>query len=135
PIGTAYGLASCAICNGIKSSSIQATCTSAGASAARRPYIRCRATKSAILDEAKQEGIAEKTLRRAKKDLGVKSRKEGGKIEGGWVWGVPKKATIHPNRESWPSSYCQGFEHVVVVEHIALNRDPCACRPPCDSCT
>src|SRR5262245_15907577 len=88
-----------------------------------------------ILDEAKQEGIAEKTLRRAKKDLGVKSRKERGKIDGEWLWELPKKATFHPKRESWPSSYCQGFEHVVVVEHIALNRDPCACRPPCDSCT
>src|SRR5262249_56582434 len=102
PIGTAYGLASCAICNGIKSSSIQATCTSAGASAARRPYIRCRATKSAILDEAKQEGIAEKTLRRGEKDLGVKSRKEGGKNCGGLRRGVAKKATVHPSRTRLP---------------------------------
>ena len=32
------------------------------------------AKQNGILDEAKQEGITEKTLRRAKKDLGVKSR-------------------------------------------------------------
>jgi hypothetical protein len=57
-----------------------------------------------ILDEAKQEGIAEKTLRRAKKDLGVKSRKERGKIDGEWLWELSKKATFHPQRESWPSS-------------------------------
>src|SRR6516165_9660917 len=31
-----------------------------------------------LIEEAKQEGIAEKTLRRAKKDLGIKSRKEHG---------------------------------------------------------
>src|SRR5262245_33999157 len=36
-----------------------------------------------LVEEAKQEGIAEKTLRRAKKELGVRSRKEH---EGGWFW-------------------------------------------------
>jgi len=62
------------------------------------------AKQNDILDEAKQEGIAEKTLRRAKKDLGVKSRKERGKIDGEWFWELPKKATFHPKRESWPPS-------------------------------
>jgi hypothetical protein len=62
------------------------------------------AKQNDILDEAKQEGIAEKTLRRAKKDLGVESRKERGKIDGEWLWELPKKATFHPKRESWPSS-------------------------------
>jgi len=62
------------------------------------------AKQNDILDEAKQEGIAEKTLRRAKKDLGVKSSKERGKIDGEWLWELPKKATFHPKRESWPSS-------------------------------
>jgi putative DNA primase/helicase len=62
------------------------------------------AKQNDVLDEAKQEGIAEKTLRRAKKDLGVKSRKERGKIDGEWLWELPKKATFHPKRESWPSS-------------------------------
>jgi putative DNA primase/helicase len=57
-----------------------------------------------ILDEAKQEGIAEKTLRRAKKELSVKSRKETGKMDGGWLWELPKQAAIPPKRESWPSS-------------------------------
>jgi hypothetical protein len=46
----------------------------------------------------------EKTLRRAKKDLGVESRKERGKIDGEWLWELPKKATFHRKRESWPSS-------------------------------
>jgi hypothetical protein len=62
------------------------------------------AKQNDILDEAKQEGIAEKTLRRAKKDLGVKSSKERGKIDGEWLWELSKKATFHPKRESWPSS-------------------------------
>jgi AAA domain len=51
-----------------------------------------------VIDEAKQEDIAEKTLRRAKKELGIKSRKERGKMDGAWFWELP------PKRESWPSS-------------------------------
>jgi putative DNA primase/helicase len=51
-----------------------------------------------LIEEAKQEGIAEKTLRRAKKELGIKSRKQQGRTDGPWFWGLP------PNRESWPSS-------------------------------
>jgi hypothetical protein len=50
-----------------------------------------------ILDEAKQEGIAERTLRRAKKDLGIKSWKERGKADGDWFWELsPKKMTNAP---------------------------------------
>jgi putative DNA primase/helicase len=49
-----------------------------------------------IIDEAKQEGITEKTLRSAKKELGIKSRREGGST-GTWFWELPpKKATHHP---------------------------------------
>jgi putative DNA primase/helicase len=51
-----------------------------------------------IVDAAKQEGIAEKTLRRAKKDLGIKSCKEHGRTDGPWFW------QLLPKRESWPSS-------------------------------
>jgi putative DNA primase/helicase len=48
-----------------------------------------------IIAEAKQEGIAEKTLRRAKKDLGIKSRRRGG-TDGTWFWELPpKKATTY----------------------------------------
>jgi hypothetical protein len=36
-----------------------------------------------LVKEAKQEGIAEKTLRRAKKELGIKSRKQRGSTDGG----------------------------------------------------
>ena len=42
-----------------------------------------------LLDEAKQEGIVEKTLRRAKKELGVKSRKTS---SGEWLWELPPRA-------------------------------------------
>src|SRR5262249_46352289 len=39
-----------------------------------------------IIEEAKQEGIAVMTLRRAKKELGIKSRKQRGSVDGAWVW-------------------------------------------------
>jgi hypothetical protein len=51
-----------------------------------------------LIEEAKQEGIAEKTLRRAKKELGIKSRKQQGRTDGPWFWELP------PKREGWPSS-------------------------------
>jgi len=38
-----------------------------------------------LIDEAKQEGIAVATLRRAKKELGIKSRRQGGS-KGAWFW-------------------------------------------------
>ena len=51
-----------------------------------------------IVDEARQEGIAKRTLDRAKKDLGIKSRKQQGRADGPWFWELP------PKRESWQSS-------------------------------
>jgi hypothetical protein len=39
-----------------------------------------------LLEEAKQCGIAQVTLRRAKKNLRVRSFKERGKIGGDWMW-------------------------------------------------
>ena len=42
-----------------------------------------------IIEEAKQEGIAEMTLRRAKKELGIKSRKQQGVSDAPWVWELP----------------------------------------------
>jgi hypothetical protein len=51
-----------------------------------------------LVEEAKQEGIAKRTLDRAKKALGVKSRKQQGKTDGPWFWELP------PKRESWQSS-------------------------------
>jgi hypothetical protein len=51
-----------------------------------------------LVEEAKQEGIAKRTLDRAKKDLGIKSRKQRGKTDGPWFWELP------PKRESWQPS-------------------------------
>src|SRR5262249_18710938 len=42
-----------------------------------------------ILEEAKQEGIAERTLKRAKKELGIRSRKMSEKFDGDWTWELP----------------------------------------------
>jgi hypothetical protein len=53
-----------------------------------------------VVEEAKQEGIAKRTLDRAKKELGVKSWKERGKSDGTWFWELPPT----PKRESWQSS-------------------------------
>jgi putative DNA primase/helicase len=44
-----------------------------------------------IIEEAKQEGIAKRTLDRAKKELGVKSRKTPSKFDGEWFWELPAK--------------------------------------------
>jgi putative DNA primase/helicase len=58
-----------------------------------------------IVEEAKQEGIAEKTLRRAKKELGIKSRKQQGSVDGAWTWELPPQGgRAPPKRKSWPSS-------------------------------
>jgi hypothetical protein len=53
-----------------------------------------------IVEEAKQNGITMATLRRAKKELNIKSYKERGKTDGEWFWEFPKKTTRHPKRES-----------------------------------
>jgi AAA domain/Primase C terminal 2 (PriCT-2) len=49
-----------------------------------------------LVAEAKQEGITFATLRRAKKDLGIKSRKQRGDIASTWTWELPPKKTYHP---------------------------------------
>jgi hypothetical protein len=41
-----------------------------------------------IIAEARDAGIGERTLRKAKNDIGVKSEKAG--FGGGWVWGLPE---------------------------------------------
>ena len=46
-----------------------------------------------IIEEAKQEGIAKRTLDRAKKDLGIRSRKRHG--SGTWFWELPPKKASH----------------------------------------
>ena len=48
--------------------------------------------QSEIMGEAKPQGIAEKTLRRAKKQLGVKSTKKGF-TDSKWRWELPPDAT------------------------------------------
>jgi putative DNA primase/helicase len=44
-----------------------------------------------VIEQAKQNGIAEKTLRRAKRDLKIVSRKEKERPGGGWFWELPAK--------------------------------------------
>jgi hypothetical protein len=42
-----------------------------------------------VVEEAKQNGIAVATLRRAKKELKIRSSKTPGRFDGEWVWEVP----------------------------------------------
>ena len=57
-----------------------------------------------LVEEAKQEGISKRTLDRAKKELGIKSRKQRGSTGGGWLWELPPKKTHHTPRERWQPS-------------------------------
>jgi AAA domain/Bifunctional DNA primase/polymerase, N-terminal len=53
-----------------------------------------------IIEEAKQEGIAGMTLRRAKKELGIKSRKQQGRTDAPWFWELPpERSHAPPKRE------------------------------------
>jgi hypothetical protein len=42
-----------------------------------------------LLEEAKQNGISKSTLMRIKRELGVRSRKQQGKVDGEWMWVPP----------------------------------------------
>jgi putative DNA primase/helicase len=55
-----------------------------------------------LVEEAKQEGIAFATLRRAKKDLGIKSRKHRGAVAGAWTWELPHKELPHKKTPPTP---------------------------------
>jgi putative DNA primase/helicase len=45
-----------------------------------------------IIGEAKQDGIAKRTLDRAKKELGIKSHKTPSRFDGEWFWELPPRA-------------------------------------------
>src|SRR5262249_56300438 len=49
-----------------------------------------------LIEEARQEGIAMVTLRRAKKELGIKSRKQRGSTDGAWMWELPTQGDHAP---------------------------------------
>lgn len=46
-----------------------------------------------LLKGARAQGISERTLRRAKKDMGIEKQKQGFGDSGQWVWELPKMAT------------------------------------------
>jgi hypothetical protein len=48
-----------------------------------------------LIEEAKQDGIAKRTLDRAKKELGIKSRKTPTKFDGEWFWELPARAKTY----------------------------------------
>jgi hypothetical protein len=45
-----------------------------------------------LFEEAGQNGISKRTLMRMKKELGIRSRKEQGKLGGEWKWELPPRA-------------------------------------------
>jgi putative DNA primase/helicase len=45
-----------------------------------------------LYEEAEQNGISKRTLKRAKKDLKIRSYKEHGKMDGAWTWEPPARA-------------------------------------------
>jgi len=57
-----------------------------------------------VQEAAKVEGIAEKTLRRAGKELGVRAVKGKGSFKGGWTWELPPNLPKVANTGVWPSS-------------------------------
>jgi len=65
------------------------------------------AKRDTVVEEAKEEGIAFATLKRAKKELGVRSYKERGKIDGDWFWELPTRSKGPPEREK-----VSHFEHL-----------------------
>jgi putative DNA primase/helicase len=56
-----------------------------------------------ILDESAENGIAEKTLRRAKSQLKVENFKASGTLDGGWFWRMPGAEDGHIDRRRPPS--------------------------------
>jgi hypothetical protein len=70
-----------------------------GSARARRKeaedFLRSRLGSGPVLqkeieEEAKANCISDRTLRRAKTELGVKAAKQQGKVGGGWTWELPK---------------------------------------------
>ena len=59
-----------------------------------------------VWSAAKANGIADRTLKRAKKELGVVA-KHSPELDGGWEWILPEggqKSRRGPSQKSWPSS-------------------------------
>jgi hypothetical protein len=58
-----------------------------------------------LYEEAEQNGISKRTLKRAKKELQIKSRKEHEKMDGEWTWKLPprpKRAKDTPSEKDGP---------------------------------
>jgi putative DNA primase/helicase len=52
-----------------------------------------------LFEEAEQNGISRRSLMRMKKELGIRSRKEQGKIGGTWTWELPQQPRTAPTHE------------------------------------
>jgi hypothetical protein len=52
------------------------------------------ANSNDMVEEARQEGIAKRTRDHAKKEQGIKSRKEYGRADAPWVWELPPKREL-----------------------------------------
>ena len=64
-------------------------------------------TAKRIIADAREVGIGERTLRKAKTDLGVKSTKVG--HDGGWTWSLPEVCT-EDDQQSLGAAALQGLQ-------------------------
>ncbi len=86
-----------------------------------------------ILRQARDAGINEKTLRRAKGDIGVTARKDG--FDAGWIWELPQHEDGHEDAED---RHEKGRPSSAPVVHLRGSRDtwqPSEHPDQCRACT
>ncbi|CCF85910.1 hypothetical protein NITHO_6130001 [Nitrolancea hollandica Lb] len=83
-----------------------------------------------ILRQAREAGINEKTLRRAKGDIGVLARKGG--FDAGWTWDLPHPEDGHATPEDRHKNGCPPS---VPVVHLRDTWQPSEHPDKCRSCT
>jgi hypothetical protein len=71
-------------------------------------------SQKAVIAQAKLLGYSEATVRRARKSLGIKPKKEGYGKDGGWTWKLPSKGAQPTSKDA----HVQDGEH---LKHLSQN--------------